>query len=385
MHITNLRLVSATPNSDRCGTKRPPKRQVLAYRVHTLGTVTPPDDPIGSEDFYQTLVENASEGMLTIDTESRIVYANPAVERILGYTPAELVGSSKMKIIPERLRPVHAAALQSYIETGEKNIDWNGIELPALHKEGHEVPMLISLREHEHDGERYFTGIIRDISERRSREESLREQNERLDEFADVLSHDIRSPLSVARGYAELADEEYDAPELEQTLEALDRIDDLLDDILTYSREGGFVHDSEPFRLEDAVRAEWSLTVAENAELRIDDDLGRIEANESRVRELLDNLFRNAVSHGGQAATVRVGPLPDGFYVEDDGPGIPAADRESVFDYGYTTRDGGSGYGLAIVKQIANEHGWDVRVVESVDGGARFEFTGIDSVERTDG
>jgi signal transduction histidine kinase len=168
-------------------------------------------------------------------------------------------------------------------------------------------------------------------------------------------------------------------------LAALDRIDDLLDDILTYSREGGFVHDSERFRLEDAARAEWSLTVAEDAELQVDDDLGRIEANESRVRELLDNLFRNAVSHGGQAATVRVGPLPDGFYVEDDGPGIPAEDRESVFDYGYTTCDGGSGYGLAIVKQIANEHGWNVRVVEGADGGARFEFTGIDSAERTDG
>jgi two-component system sensor kinase FixL len=360
------------------------KRQVLSHRVRSPETVNPPDDSIGSEAFYRTLVENASEGMLTIDTDSRIVYVNPAIERILGYTPEELVGSSKMQLIPERLRPVHAAALQSYIESGEENIDWNGIELPALHKDGHEVPTLISLHEHEHDGERYFTGIVRDISERRSREESLREQNERLDEFADVLSHDIRSPLSVARGYTELAHEESDAPELEQALEALDRIDALIDDILEYSREGGFVDEAEPFRLDDAVRAEWSLTAAEDADLRVE-DIGRIEANESRVRELLDNLFRNAVTHGGPGVTVRVGPLPDGFYVEDDGPGIPAADRETVFEYGYTTRDGGSGYGLSIVKQIANEHGWNVRVVEGSDGGARFEFTGVDSLARADG
>ncbi|MUV86487.1 PAS domain S-box protein [Natronomonas sp. CBA1123] len=383
MHITNRRWVSSglVVRSVCYGTTR--KRQTLSRRVRTAGKVNLRDDSIGSEAFYRTLVENASEGMLTIDADSRIVYANPAIERILGYSPAELVGSSKMKIIPERLRPAHAAALQSYIETGEKNIDWNGIELPALHKDGHEVPTLISLREHEHDGERYFTGIVRDISERRNREKSLEEQNERLDEFADILSHDIRSPLSVARGYTELAHEKSDAPELEQALAALDRIDDLIDDILTYSREGGFVDEAEPFRLDDAVRAEWSLTAAEDADLRVE-DIGRIEANESRVRELLGNLFRNAVTHGGPDVTVRVGSLPDGFYVEDDGPGIPAADRETVFEYGYTTREGGSGYGLSIVKQIANEHGWNVRVVEGSDGGARFEFTGVDPISRAD-
>jgi len=109
--------------------------------------------------------------MLTIDEDSEIVYANAAIEDILGYTPAELIGSPKMKIIPERLQPVHASALRAYVETGDRNIDWDGMELPALHKDGHEVLTLISLREHEHGGERYFTGIIRDVTERRRREE----------------------------------------------------------------------------------------------------------------------------------------------------------------------------------------------------------------------
>lgn len=142
--------------------------------------------PAPPEEFYRTLVENAAEGMLTIDAESRIVYANPAVEEILGYAPEELIGSSKMKIIPERLQPVHAQALRAYVETGERHIDWGGMELPALHKDGHEVPTLISLREHEYEDEQFFTGIIRDVSERREREAELQAQKERLDQFADI-------------------------------------------------------------------------------------------------------------------------------------------------------------------------------------------------------
>ena len=123
---------------------------------------------VDSDDFHQRLVENTAEGLLTIDDESNIVHANPAVEDILGYAPEELVGSSKMKIIPERLEPVHAQALDRYVETGERNIDWDGIELPALHKDGHEVPTLISLREHRHEGEQYFAGIIRTSPNERS-------------------------------------------------------------------------------------------------------------------------------------------------------------------------------------------------------------------------
>ncbi|SHG93943.1 sensor histidine kinase [Halobaculum gomorrense] len=116
-------------------------------------TVTDPDLPTAPQDFYQTLVENAAEGMLTIDEESTIWYANPAVEEILGYSPDELVGRSKMVIIPERLRAAHAEALAAYVESGDRNIDWDGMELPALHKDGTEVSTLISLREHTHGGE----------------------------------------------------------------------------------------------------------------------------------------------------------------------------------------------------------------------------------------
>ncbi|WP_239640455.1 sensor histidine kinase [Halogeometricum pallidum] len=90
----------------------------------------------------------------------------------------------------------------------------------------------------------------------------------------------------------------------------------------------------------------------------------------------MENLFDNAVRHGGERVTVTVDRLSDGFSVEDDGPGIPAEERDDVFEYGYSTADDGTGFGLNIVAEIADAHDWDVAVSEG-DGGARFEVTGV--------
>ncbi|GAB7094054.1 hypothetical protein JCM30237_12060 [Halolamina litorea] len=339
-----------------------------------MNTVSLPASP---EEFYRTLVENAAEGMLTIDAESQIVYANPAVEDILGYSPEELIGSSKMTIIPERLQPVHAEALAAYVETGDRHIDWSGMELPALHKDGHEVPTLISLREHEYDGEQYFTGIIRDVSDRRERERELQAQKERLDEFADILAHDIRNPLSVARGYTDIAREGRDDDELDRVVEALDRIDQLVDDVLALSKQGRRIGDTESVALEAIVREAWNSVETAGASLEVEGELGSVEADRSRFRELFENLFRNAVEHAtveGAPPTITVGSLEGGFYVADDGPGIPEPIRGDVFDHGYSTRESGTGYGLSIVRQIAEAHGWRIRIEDADGGGARFEI-----------
>lgn len=345
--------------------------------------MTPDSLPENPDAFYQTLVENAAEGMLTIDADSTIVYANPAVEEILGHAPEELVGSSKMKIIPERLRPVHAAALESYVDTGERNINWDGIELSALHKDGHEVPTLISLREHTHDGERYFTGIIRDITERKQREQQLHDQRERLDQFADILAHDIRNPLSVAQGYTELAQQDYGHPELDDIAQALSRIEELVADVLVLSKGGKDIGDVEPVVVTESARQAWKTVETHDATLDIEGDLGRIEADESRFRELLGNVFRNAVEHGGSDVTVRIGRLPatDGLYIADDGTGLAPEAQHHLFEYGYSTQSQGTGYGLSIVNQIADAHGWSITAGNVTDGGARFEITGIEFLE----
>lgn len=352
----------------------------------TDGTEGPTISPATTSEtatFHQTLVENASEGLLTIDSDSQIVHANPAIEEILGYTPEELIGSSKMTIIPERLRPVHADALASYLESNEKHIDWNGIELPALHKDGHEVPTLISLREHSHGGERFFTGIIRDISERKRQQAELQRERERLEEFASILAHDIKNPLQAAQGYTHMARADADSRELEQVAEALQRIEELVDDVLALSREGVDIGAVEKLSLKHHIREAWDELVADGATLVIENDLGSIEADGSRLYALLSNVLRNAIEHAGSTVTIRVGRLPSakGFYIEDDGPGIPESVATVAFEHGYSTRKGGTGYGLTIVSRIASAHGWETTITKGAEGGARFEFAGVSMSE----
>ncbi|WP_394350874.1 sensor histidine kinase [Halobacterium sp. CBA1126] len=106
--------------------------------------------------------------------------------------------------------------------------------------------------------------------------------------------------------------------------------------------------------------------------------LGSVVADRDRLSQLLENLFRNSLDHAGAGVAVRVVPTEDGFAVKDDGPGLPGDGHEDLFERGYTTEDDGTGFGLYIVRKIANAHGWTVEAATSDDGGARFEFSGVE-------
>jgi PAS domain S-box-containing protein len=215
----------------------------------------------------------------------------------------------------------------------------------------------------------------------RERERELQRQNERLEQFASAVSHDLRNPLNLADGRLALAldavDESSEAAEhLEEVDWALDRIDRLIDEVLTLARDGQEPDDTGQVALGDAVEHAWSTTAEGEAELVVTADLGTVEAERDRLVRLLENLFRNAVEHAGADPRVSIGPTESGFYVADDGPGIPPDERGRVFDSGYTTARDGTGFGLAIVRELAGAHGWTVRLEESEAGGARFEFRG---------
>jgi PAS domain S-box-containing protein len=137
-----------------------------------------------SETRYRTLAETASDGIITIDEASRIVYVNEAVEKIFGYSAAELLGEPLMILMPENLRPSHEAGLRRYLATNEKNLVWAAIELPGQHKSGAAIPLELSFGEFEKDGRRFFTGIARDISERKKTEAALRKSRE--ERFAEL-------------------------------------------------------------------------------------------------------------------------------------------------------------------------------------------------------
>ena len=266
--------------------------------------------------------------------------------------------------------------------------------------------------------------------ERVERRRRLEQQRERLDEFARVVSHDLRNPLSVVVGNIELA-RELDgeaAPErLDRALDALDRMDDLISDLLTLAREGKTVQTAEPTDLRSVVESAWR-TVGDPADaaLVVEGPLGTVTCDGDRLRQALENLFRNAIEHGspegvdalstadpggdgaepsdgvapgtfssagdasadrtategGDAAVrIRVARTDDGFRVADDGPGIDPDQRDAVFEPGHTTAPDGTGFGLAIVDRIATAHGWTVSVTESREGGACFEFVCDDPSE----
>ncbi|MFC4449617.1 PAS domain S-box protein [Halorussus aquaticus] len=328
---------------------------------------------------FDALAEASADGIIMLDNDSVIRYANPAVERILGYPSEELVGGSKMQIIPERLRDVHAEALQRYLQTGEKHIDWTYVELPGLHKDGHEVPLAISLNEFTYDGEHYFVGTFRDISTRKDIERELKQQNERLDRFASMLAHELRNPLQIAQIYLDFVDDEDDDAPIGQIADALRRIDELIDVLLVLARNENEVGDREAVDLTKVVAEAWGNTDTGKAEVEVATNQ-TLRVNPAHLQQVLENLFRNAVEHSEGSVTVRVGTLDDGFYVEDTGPGIDESERTAVVEAGYTSDEGGTGLGLTFVAELADAYGWDFSITESTEGGARFEFRDVEFV-----
>lgn len=232
------------------------------------------------------------------------------------------------------------------------------------------------------DAERTFVRLMSRLVgyelERDQARRELEQQNERLEEFAGIISHDLRNPLSIAQGRLELAREEDDNEHLESVARAHGRMVGLIDDLLTLAREGHDTTDVGSVHLEGCVEACWRNVETADAALVTAETDRTIKADRSQLQQLLENLYRNAVEHGGHDVTITIGTVEDGFYVEDDGPGVPEDERDEVFKAGYSTSEEGTGFGLNIVKQIVEAHDWEIRLTDGSEGGARFEITGVE-------
>ena len=226
----------------------------------------------------------------------------------------------------------------------------------------------------------YVERLARGLSaalERHERDAELDARNEQLAEWVGVISHDLRNPLSVAAGHLEMALSESDSEHLRAVERAHDRMRTLVDDVLQLSQDGDIIGDQSRVDLAAVGEACWEHTATADARVEVHAERS-IVADRSRLRQLLENLLRNAVEHGGSGVTVTVGDLPDGFYVEDTGVGIPEADRTQLLDPACSPEHGGAGLGLRIVERIATAHGWETTVTAGTDGGARFEITGVE-------
>jgi signal transduction histidine kinase/phosphohistidine swiveling domain-containing protein len=212
---------------------------------------------------------------------------------------------------------------------------------------------------------------------RNERRLELRRQTERLEQFSAVVSHELRNPLNVLSGYLDLVEDDVEGSSYAAMDRAVHRMETLIDDLLMLARRGDAVAETESVSVAAVAENAWDSIRAPNATLTVADDVDRVEADPGRLRQLFENLFRNAVDHGGPGVDIEVGavsgrPEERGMYVADDGPGIASDASGSLFDSGFSTA-GSSGLGLAIVARIADAHGWEIDVRN--DGGAVFEFS----------
>jgi signal transduction histidine kinase len=215
---------------------------------------------------------------------------------------------------------------------------------------------------------------IRTLVERERKTQALKRQNERLEDFASAVSHDLRNPLNVAQGRAQLLQDQYDSEHLDAVTDSLDRMEAMIEDMLELARGNRQEVELSAVALESLATETWDRVETHGADLIVESDF-RFEADEARFKRVLENLFRNAVEHGGESVTVTVGANESGIYIADDGPGIPPERRDKVFEQGHTTNKDGTGFGLRFVKDIVEAHGWGVAVVESSDGGAQFNIS----------
>lgn len=223
---------------------------------------------------------------------------------------------------------------------------------------------------------RDVTELERRTQELERRTDQLKTKSQQLEQFASSVSHDLRNPINVAKGRIDLTKQTGEIDHLDAAEDAMERGLETIDELLDLAKSGQTIGDPQLFELSTVVEEAWQTVDTKDARLEADLADWTVRADKGRVQGLLENLFRNSIEHGRTDLTVTVAQTEDGFFVADDGPGIPEDEREKVFDHGYTGDDG-TGLGLAKVEAIAVAHTWTVGVTESESGGAKFVFGNV--------
>jgi PAS domain S-box-containing protein len=344
---------------------------LMAHVGETLSRLRSDEALRESEQKYRTVIEQSHDAV-TIHQGDGYEFVNRRGTELFGRSEDDLLGTDVRAVVHPDDRDKLTTIDRGAATVGDRETFEARVERPGGDVRHCEFSTTVIT----YEGEPAVLASIRDITARKERERELERQNERLDQFAGVVSHDLRSPLNVADGSLGLAEETGDAEHFDRAADALARMESLVEDVLALARQGRLVDETEPVSLADVASEAWDSMDAPGATIDYDVDGARVAADRGRLLELFENFFRNAVEHGGDAVAITVSTLPDGFAVEDDGPGIPSGAEDAVFDRGFTSTEDGTGFGLAIVREIAEAHDWRVEAVPTGDGrGARFEVS----------
>jgi PAS domain S-box-containing protein len=324
----------------------------------------------------RTVMDEMNAAMITLDGQSRVVDANKRARKLFASDP-KYVGTPADEFFESNLG-----------ELLSRFCDEDDVEAEVtIRDNGQQRHFSVSRSPVGDSPEHGRIILLHEITPQKRREQELEgtkqfleQSNEKLDQFASTVSHDLRNPLNVAQGSLELARMETESEHLVAVDEAHERMESLIGDLLTLARQGNVIEEQDAVDLATLAGTAWqNMSTAETT--LVVETAQTIRADSSRLQELLENLFRNAVEHGGEGVAVTLGEMTDGFYVADDGPGVSVGQRDDVFDAGYSTADDGTGLGLNIAQEIAGAHGWEICVKDSKSGGARFEITRVEVVD----
>jgi len=357
-----------------------------------------------SEEKYRVVVETASDAIISMDEGGVIIFANAAAKSILGYEPAELMGKPLTMLMPAMMRQLHRNGFSRYVATGHRNINWRGTELTALRKNGQEFPVEISFGEMTRDGHKAFTGLIRDITEKKRIEETLRNTQAQLSratrtatvgEFAASIAHEINQPLAavVANGHACLRWLSSGPEGLAKAQEAAERIvrdgkeaGEIMRRIRVLFKKASI--EKAELDLNEVIAEVVHLLGGETAKRRVAieaelaDDLPPVVGDRVQLQQVAFNLLLNGIE-AMEPALGRPRKLfirskrenPETILVEIQDNGVGMENAEKVFEAFFTTKEQGMGMGLTICRSIIDAHHGRLWAASSEGEGTTFSFT----------
>lgn len=359
-----------------------------------------------SEERYRFVAESASDGIITIDQDRRILFANRAAEKIFGLTITDMVGKPFSSLIPERVREDHDAALKQYLDTVVTSNPEYALQIAGTGKGHREIALEISFGEYVKNQEHIFTGVVRDVTERKQLEHVLKRAKEDAEranraksEFLSRMSHELRTPLNAILGFAQLLELDDLDPEqtesVEQILKAGRHLLSLVDEVLDIARiEAGRMSLSlEPIHVGAVAREAWELVrhraeesgiqLVEGSPMECD---VRVTADQQRLKQVMLNLLSNAVKYNQENGTVAIrcgrgmtGPNRLRFSVTDSGRGIPDQALGRLFQPferlgAETSGIEGTGIGLAVSRGLIEAMNGEIGVESTIGEGATFWF-----------
>lgn len=340
----------------------------------------------------EIILNNMVDGLITIDEKGIVQSYNKACRRIFGYAAEEVIGRNVKMLMPSQYAENHDQYIANYVKTGQAKILGIGREVEGLRKDGTTFPLDLSVAEMRHDGERLFSGIMRDVSEHKKAEEQLRRTNEELEQFAYIASHDLKAPLRGIDNLAKWIEEDLAEVITDSAREKMallrgrvSRLEMLLEDILQYSRAGRIMENPVETDTGALVRQiVEDRPLPKGFEIRVPANMPVLTTPQTSLEQVFLNLIGNAAKHHDkEEGIIEIGVQSKGifyeFSVNDDGPGIPPEFHDRIFKMFQTLKPRdekeSTGLGLSIVKKLVEWQGGRVWIAsEPGQRGASFRF-----------